>query len=131
MPVFFASCSATARSTARWPWRAGRCASGPTGGCRCSSCACKSGRIWYAPGFAEEQRRFEKWPALLGNIRSDGRCTPILGPGLTESLLGSRREIAQRWAETYHFPMAPHDREDLPQVAQYLAVNQDADVPPR
>jgi WD domain, G-beta repeat len=58
-----------------------------------------------------------------------GRCTPILGPGLAESLLGSRREIAQRWAETYHFPMAPHDREDLPQVAQYLAVNQDAKFP--
>jgi hypothetical protein len=83
----------------------------------------KSGRIWYAPGFGEEQRGLEKWPALLSNIRR-GRCTPILGPGLTESLLGSRREIAQRWAETYHFPMAPHDREDLPQVAQYLAVNQ-------
>jgi CHAT domain/SIR2-like domain len=82
----------------------------------------KSGRIWYAAGFGEEQRGLEKWPALLSNIRR-GRCTPILGPGLTESLLGSRREIAQRWAETYHFPMAPHDREDLPQVAQYLAVN--------
>jgi hypothetical protein len=83
----------------------------------------KSGRIWYAPGFGEEQRGLEKWPALLSNIRR-GRCTPILGPGLTESLLGSRREIAQRWAETYHFPMAPHDRDDLPQVAQFLAVNQ-------
>lgn len=83
----------------------------------------KSGRLWYVPGFAEERGGLEKWPALLSNIRQ-GRCTPILGPGLTESLLGSRREIAQRWAETYHFPMAPHDREDLPQVAQYLAVNQ-------
>jgi hypothetical protein len=83
----------------------------------------KSGRLWYAPGFAEAQQGLEKWPALLGNIRR-GRCTPILGPGLTESLLGSRRELARRWAESYHFPMAPHDREDLPQVAQYLAINQ-------
>ncbi len=86
----------------------------------------KSGRIWYVPGFAPDQvggPKFPKWPALLSAIRQ-GRCTPILGPGLTESLLGSRREIAQRWAETYHFPMAPQDREDLPQVAQYLAVNQ-------
>ena len=84
----------------------------------------KSGRIWYAPGFPENpQQREEKWPALLRNI-GRARCTPILGPGLTESFLGSRHEIARRWAETYHFPMAPHDREDLPQVAQYLAVNE-------
>jgi hypothetical protein len=82
----------------------------------------KSGRIWYSAGFAGKGDELEKWPALLSNIRR-GRCTPILGPGLTESLLGSRREIARRWAETYHFPMAPHNREDLTQVAQYLAVN--------
>jgi hypothetical protein len=84
----------------------------------------KSGRLWYAPGFAEGRRGLEKWPALLRNIRQ-GRCTPILGPGLTEYLVGPRRQIAQRWAETYHFPMASHYRENLPQVAQYLAVNQD------
>jgi hypothetical protein len=84
----------------------------------------KSGRIWYAPGFADDRRGLEKWPALLHHIHQE-RCTPILGPGLTEPLLGSRREIARRWAETYAFPMAPHNCEDLPQVAQYLAVNQD------
>jgi hypothetical protein len=70
----------------------------------------------------------EKWPALLRSIRQ-GKCTPILGPGLTESLFGSRRQIAQRWAETYYFPMAAQDRENLPQVAQYLAVNQDPMFP--
>jgi len=84
----------------------------------------KSGRLWYVPGFADDRRGLEKWPALLRHIHR-GRCTPILGPGLTESLIGSRREIARRWAETYTFPMAPHDCEDLPQVAQYLAINQD------
>ncbi|MCP4285190.1 MAG: CHAT domain-containing protein, partial [Gammaproteobacteria bacterium] len=88
----------------------------------------KSGRIWYAPGFAEEQRGLEKWPAVLRNIKRK-RCTPILGPGLSEFLLGSRREMARRWAETYNFPMAPHHREDLPQVAQYLAVHQDPMFP--
>ena len=50
-----------------------------------------------------------------------GRRVGILGPGLTEFLLGSRREIAQRWAEKYQFPMAVHQRDDLPQVAQFLA----------
>jgi hypothetical protein len=85
----------------------------------------KSGRLWYAPGFSGEHRGLEKWPALMRNIQQ-GRCTPILGPGLTEHLIGSRQQIAQRWAETYQFPMAAHDQENLPQVAQYLAVNQDA-----
>ena len=50
----------------------------------------------------------------------------VLGPGLNEEILGCPREIAQRWAETYHFPMAPHQRDDLPQVAQFLAINQQA-----
>ena len=88
----------------------------------------KSGRIWYVPGFGDDRQGFERWPALLRSIRQ-GHCTPILGGGLTESLLGSPREIARRWAETYHFPMAPHNRENLPQVAQYLAVNQAPSFP--
>jgi hypothetical protein len=53
------------------------------------------------------------------------QCTPIIGPGLHEDIFGTWRELAQSWAETYHYPMAPHERESLPQVAQYLAVNQD------
>jgi hypothetical protein len=80
----------------------------------------KSGRIWYSPGFA---RGFEKWPALLADLRQ-GRCTPILGLGITDALLGSRRDMAWRWASTYHFPLEPDQREDLPHVAQFLAVNQ-------
>ncbi len=83
----------------------------------------KSGRIWYVPGFGEERKGFEKWPALMRSIKR-GQCTPILGPGLYEPFLGAPREIAQRWAEAYHYPMAPHERESLPQVAQYLTINQ-------
>jgi hypothetical protein len=87
----------------------------------------KSGRIWYKPGFAAA---FEKWPAVLRDIRAiPCKCTPILGPGLTDALLGTRHELAQRWASTYHFPMAPHERDDLPQVAQYLAVSQNDRFP--
>jgi len=84
----------------------------------------KSGRIWYTPGFGDEKQDLRKWQALLTSIRQ-GHCTPILGPDLTESLFGSRREIARRLAESYRFPMAAHIREDLPQVTQYLAVDQD------
>jgi len=82
-----------------------------------------SGRIWYDPGFGHEGG-LEKWPALLNNI-ARGRCTPILGSGLLEPIIGSSREIARRWAEGHHFPMAPHERDDLPQVAQYLAIVQE------
>jgi CHAT domain/SIR2-like domain len=84
----------------------------------------KSGRIWYVPGFGDEKESFEKWPAIVRSLRR-GQCTPIIGTHLSEDLLGSSREIAQSWADTYNFPMAPHEREDLPQVAQYLSVNQD------
>ncbi len=83
----------------------------------------KSGRIWYTPGFGEERGAFEKWPSIIRTI-SRGLSTPILGPGLYETVLGSPREIARRWAEVYHYPMEPHERESLPQVAQFLAVNQ-------
>jgi CHAT domain/SIR2-like domain len=89
----------------------------------------RGGCLWYTPGF-EEGAQLPNWPAVLSQIQ-DRRWTPILGPGLTDSLLGSRREIAERWSESFHFPMAPHNREDLPQVAQFLAVNQKATTFPQ
>ena len=88
----------------------------------------KSGKVWYVPGFSDERQGFEKWPALMKRIQR-GQCTPIIGPGLIEPLIGSQREIARRWAERYHYPLAPHERESLPQVAQYLAINQDSSFP--
>jgi hypothetical protein len=84
----------------------------------------KTGRIWYTPGFGDAPQDQRKWQALLTSIRQ-GRCTPILGPDLADPLFGSRQEIARRLAETHRFPMAAHSREDLPQVTQYLAVDQD------
>lgn len=88
----------------------------------------KSGRIWYVPGFGDDGQDFEKWPSLIRNIQR-GNCTPILGPRLTETLPESSEQIALHWAETYCFPMAPHQREDLAQVAQYLMVSQDFQFP--
>jgi hypothetical protein len=87
----------------------------------------RSGRLWYTPGFADPDT-LEKWPSIVKNIRLRS-CTPILGPGLIDSLLGSRRQIAERWAQDFHFPLAPHLREDLPQVAQFLAINQQLEFP--
>ena len=84
----------------------------------------RSGRIGYKPGFGDEREGLRKWPALINNVKA-GRCTPIVGPGVGEWLVGSRRMIAERWAEAYGFPMAPTSRESLPQVAQFVAVAQD------
>lgn len=84
----------------------------------------RSGRIWYEPGF--EAEGFKKWPALISSI-TRGKCTPILGPGLLDRFTGSTRDLASRLAAKHHFPLAPFARDDLPQVAQYLAVHQDVD----
>ena len=88
----------------------------------------RSGRIWYVSGLGRAGEPFEKFPALVHELKKR-KCTPILGPGLSDQLLGSRQEIAQRWAKNFHFPMAPHYRDDLPQVAQYLSVNQSYEFP--
>jgi hypothetical protein len=85
----------------------------------------RSGRIWYEPGFEAED--FKKWPALLSSI-TRGKCTPILGPGLLDGLTGSTRELARRLAAKHHFPLAPFARDDMPQVTQYLAINQSDDL---
>ena len=61
-----------------------------------------------------------RWSEIMDAIRN-GRCAPVLGFGLTDSLIGSRRRIAQQWAGKA-FPMAEHQRHDWPRVAQYYAV---------
>src|SRR4051812_16475394 len=58
-----------------------------------------------------------------------GSCLPLLGPGMTDLLLGSRQQLARDLADRYRFPLAPYYREDLPQVAQFLAIDQDAYFP--
>jgi hypothetical protein len=83
----------------------------------------KDGRIWYVPELAEKGSALGNWPAIVRHIRR-GHCTPILGHGMIEALVGSRREIARGWAEQFNFPLAPHGREELPQVAQYLTIGQ-------
>ncbi len=86
----------------------------------------KNGQIWYAPSFSDDHQRgrgAEKWPVITQSIRNKV-CTPIIGPDIAESLFGSRQDIAWQLAAKYEYPMDPHDRDGLPQVAQYLAVNQ-------
>jgi hypothetical protein len=65
--------------------------------------------------------------SLVTHIRSQ-HLTPVLGLGLTEGLIGSRKRLARQWAQTFEFPMARHLQEDLPHVAQFVAVMTDADT---
>jgi hypothetical protein len=90
----------------------------------------KSGRLWYQQGTASGGEPFDKWPAVIADLE-DGICTPVIGPGISDPLLGSRREIARNWAQSYRFPMAPYERESLPQVAQYLSIAQGTRFPRR
>lgn len=86
-------------------------------------CLRKGGISWYDPGFIGE-KEFNKWDTLIHNIRQ-GTCTPILGSGLLEPLTGSFRDIARQLAETFRYPLADKEREELPLVAQYLVVDKD------
>jgi hypothetical protein len=85
-----------------------------------------NGCIW--PRLTATPDTFEQLPALINDL-GNHKCTAVLGPGLIEFLLGSQREVARRWAIKYKFPMSPHDLQDLPQVAQFLSVNQSPDFP--
>lgn len=82
----------------------------------------KTGRLW--PASVVDAQGFDKWDSLVNNIE-DRECVPVLGPGLVESVLGSTRDIARKWAERYEFPLAPRNRDDLAQVAQYLTYRKD------
>jgi hypothetical protein len=82
----------------------------------------KSGRLWYVPGYAEEQK-FDRWQSLISDIKNK-QVTPIVGPGMFEPLLGSMRDVAERWAETFKYPMAPYERDSIAKVAQFLSADQ-------
>lgn len=89
----------------------------------------RGGRIWQRPGFLSGQGQYaDRWRVLVDRL-NDGQCVPIIGSGIAEPLFGPTRELARRWAEEYGFPLAPHARDNLVQVAQYLVISQDANLP--
>src|SRR5215211_64555 len=77
----------------------------------------RSGRTYYRPQFTERQE--DTWKALELQI-GQRNFTPVLGPGLASSILGSRQDLARRSAQRWQLPIAPRDQGDLAQVAQYL-----------
>jgi hypothetical protein len=88
----------------------------------------KSGRLWYEPGLEGSSSSIDPWPSLIWNLQSEN-CVAILGPELSERVLGTRREIARRWVDELKVPLIMRDQDDLAQVAQYLAVVLGADKP--
>lgn len=84
----------------------------------------KSGRVWYVPGLGDEGEEFDKWPTIVSSIRGE-QCTPILGPGLYEPLIGSWQEMASALSDQFNFPLADFLRSSLPNVTQYVSVSQD------
>lgn len=79
----------------------------------------RSGRTYYRPEFTE--RADFTWRSLELQL-GEGNFTPVLGPGLADSILGSRQEIACRWVKRWQMPIATHNQADLAQVAQFLRV---------
>jgi hypothetical protein len=85
----------------------------------------RSGRIWYDAGFGEAgDGDFKKWKSLLSNVDT-ASCTPILGGGLHEPLYGSNRDLAVGLADQSKYPLSSYSRDALPQVTQYLSIDQD------
>jgi hypothetical protein len=76
----------------------------------------KGGRIWYEPGFGEEDF---KWDGLVLCVKA-GEFTPIVGPGLGEPVYGSLHDAARELADAHRFPLAEHQRSELALVTQYL-----------
>jgi hypothetical protein len=81
----------------------------------------RTGAIWYT---REGREEFKQWSTLIGSLE-DKQCIPIIGPGLTQSLVGSSHQLAEFLGEQYDFPLASSDAQDLPQVMQYLANDHD------
>lgn len=63
-----------------------------------------------------------EWEALVRRIRA-GRCTPFLGAGASAHVLPTGAQLADRWANTVHYPLP--ERGDLARVAQYMAITRD------
>jgi hypothetical protein len=89
----------------------------------------KSGRLWYVPGFGGESKAaLKSWDGLINSLKQK-KCAPIVGPGLTEPLFGTWRDLAREWAAAHDFPLSRRNQDNLPQVAQYLAASQGPGYP--
>lgn len=68
------------------------------------------------------------WDLLLRRIKK-GNCTPFLGAGACSPYLPLSGQIAQILAEEYEYPLL--DIDDLPKVAQFLAIERKDSIFPK
>ncbi len=61
------------------------------------------------------------WINILKLIKK-GKCTPFIGAGACAGILPMGRDIANKWAKEYNYPLK--DSDDLPRVAQFIAIEQ-------
>ena len=81
------------------------------------------------PAASTEGLTDTQWDILLTRIK-EGHCTPFLGSGASWPTLPLGGTIAAEWADAHDFPFKD-ERNDLPQVAQYLAVSSDEPMYPK
>lgn len=77
-------------------------------------------RYRLAPTDAQSMKLMKSVVRALTNEQ----LTPIVGSGMTDWLVGSRKTLAQEWAHEYNYPLNLSQRDDLPQVAQYISVTE-------
>jgi hypothetical protein len=75
-----------------------------------------------ALGFVSQEREQQIWSTILNAIRNDA-CTPIIGPGFISPLVGTWREIAQRWAVEFEYPFSLGHHDDFERVARHVAAS--------
>lgn len=90
------------------------------------------GSIWRSvTRVGDAARAFDGWQGLKTSIE-DGRCIPVLGPGILEGLVGTPDDLARRWAAKTMASKGPgggwaepevdlSEFGSLPRVAQVLA----------
>jgi hypothetical protein len=66
------------------------------------------------------------WDSLLYRIKA-GKCTPFIGPEVCREIFPPDSEIARTWATKHVYPL--DDIENMPRVAQFLAVKRDPAFP--
>jgi hypothetical protein len=68
----------------------------------------------------------EEWEIVIQRIKNK-KCTPFLGAGAGHGSAPLGSEIAQGWAQKYHYPL--DDTSDLIRVAQFIALTMDPMFP--
>jgi hypothetical protein len=83
----------------------------------------RSGRLLGKSGHILGDVSGASWRALVSKIRN-GKCTPILGPGVASDLLPTSEELARALSTDYPFA----DTADLRRVSQFLGTKDSDDM---